>query len=326
MMWPDGKRAAFTIIDDTDDAEMPHIAEVYQHLISAGLRTTKTVWVYPPRDSHLFRGDCLVGNPDYLNFIRDLLERGFEIGLHDVGSGDFTREEIIAGLSIFKDLLGFSPEIHINHSYNKSSIYSGDRRFSFPIKSIVRTMYRGYSGFEGDNERSPHFWGDIHKKYIRWNRSFEIDRLNLLDFIKFPYYDSRFSKYCNAFFPASFCPNQDMFCRLLTSDNIDHLIQTGGAAIIYTHFGYYHERGSLDGRFIKVCELLKARSDQIWFAPLGKILHHMAQQTGIHQIGLLSRLRLELECLVTRIKYRYFVPLDDYHYKKSLGMRHRADN
>jgi len=326
MKWPNGKRAAFAIIDDTDDAELPEISEVYAHLIAAGLRTTKTVWVYPPRDLRYVRGDSLVGSADYTEFVRDLVQRGFEIGIHNVGSGGFTREETIEGIETFEKLLGFYPAIHVNHSYNKENIYSGDKRFGLPFRPVVRKLHSDYTGFEGDMPGSLYFWGDVHKKHIRWSRSLEVDRLNLLRLVNFPYKDRKFSDYCNAFFPSTFCPNQDIFARMVTEENIRKLIDEGGAAIIYTHFGYYHERGTLDEAFVKACDMLALHADDIWFAPVGEILDYLAQQNGIRQISLWARLRLEFECLVTRFKYRYIVPLDDFHYKKSIGMKHRADD
>lgn len=39
---------------------------------------------------------------DYYRFILDLRDTGFEIALHNVGSGAFYREEIINGIEVFK--------------------------------------------------------------------------------------------------------------------------------------------------------------------------------------------------------------------------------
>ena len=83
----------FSIVDDTDDATLENIKPVYDFLYSKGILITKTVWVYPPRDKPS-SGDSLQ-RPEYLEFIRDLHRKGFEIALHNVGSGDYTREEIL---------------------------------------------------------------------------------------------------------------------------------------------------------------------------------------------------------------------------------------
>ena len=325
LKWPDGKKAAFSIIDDTDDAELPWIGEIYDVLRASGLRTTKTVWVYPPRDPEFVRGDSLGGNEEYVEFIRGLIESGFEIGLHNVGSGGFTREETKEGIEEFKNLLGFYPRIHINHSYNKENIYSGDKRFGWPFRNLVRLMYSRYSGFEGDIPGSDYFWGDIHKDLIKWSRSLEMDRLNVLDVVPVPYSEPRFDEYANAFFPSTFCPNQDLFKRKVTHKNVEKLIDDRGLSIVYTHFGYYHERGVIDAGFVEACEILESYKQDIWFAPVGEILDYLQVQVGVQPITEWQRMRLEFECLLTRVKYRYFVKLDDFHYKKSLGYRHRAD-
>ncbi len=51
MEWPSGKKFAFTIIDDTDHGTVSNLKPVYDLLNELGIKTTKTVWVYPPRDS-----------------------------------------------------------------------------------------------------------------------------------------------------------------------------------------------------------------------------------------------------------------------------------
>lgn len=68
---------------------------------------------------------------NYLAFIKELQERGFEIALHNVGSGAFTRSEIISGIEIFKDKIGCYPQVHINHASNPNNIYWGSKRLSF---------------------------------------------------------------------------------------------------------------------------------------------------------------------------------------------------
>ena len=53
MTWPNGKRFAFTIIDDTDKSTVENIKPVYDYLYSHGLKTTKTVpgTAFPDRRS-----------------------------------------------------------------------------------------------------------------------------------------------------------------------------------------------------------------------------------------------------------------------------------
>ncbi len=323
MVWPNKRLAAIAIIDDTDDAVMPFIKEVYDVLIGAGIRSTKTVWVYPPRDPHLFRGDALTSSKEYLEFIRYLSDLGFEIGLHNVGSGGFQRQEIIDGLNLFRDFLGYYPETHVNHSYNKDNIYSGDRRFVFPLNYLLKILYPAYTGFEGHDKSSAYFWGDVHKKYIKWSRSFEIMGFDLSRKIRFPYREKRFSEFCNMFFPSVFASNQDIFCNIVSKKNLELLVRNGGCSIIYTHFGYFCERGGLDRRFIETVETMKEFRNDIWFTPVKDLLSHLCTEQEVEDIGYFSNMRLQLECLWTRIWYRYIRKLDDFHYKASIGQTHR---
>jgi hypothetical protein len=326
IRWPDGKRAAFSIVDDTDDATLPDIAAVYSYLIGAGFRTTKTVWVYPVRDTQFFHGDSIMSCPEYQSFVQHLASLGFEIGLHNVGSGDFSRQEIESGIEYFRITFGHYPRLHVNHSYNKDNIYGGDKRFSFPFDLVLRKMHRHYQGFEGEVPSSPHFWGDLHKKHIRYSRSYELDDFNLLRALPFPYTDAKYGQCCNAFYPSVFCSNQDLFARQVTENNIRRLIDEGGCSIVYTHLGYFCERGGVDARFIAAVQMLKQFESELWIAPVGEVLDHLTRSAGQPEIGRLTKLRVEAKSLWTRLKYRYLIGLDDYHYKKSIGSSHRAGN
>ena len=42
--FPEGRKFAFTILDDTDDATVENVRPVYDLLTELGFRTTKTVW------------------------------------------------------------------------------------------------------------------------------------------------------------------------------------------------------------------------------------------------------------------------------------------
>jgi hypothetical protein len=103
---PNSKRFAFTIFDDTDNSTVQNVKPVYDLLTDLGFQTTKSVWVYPPRGR--FTGSCLQ-DPGYLSWILKLQADGFEIGLHNVGDGAFTRREIHEGLEIYRSLLGHYP-------------------------------------------------------------------------------------------------------------------------------------------------------------------------------------------------------------------------
>ena len=66
MKWPLNKEFAFTIIDDTDNSTVENIKPIYEFLKSKNIKTTKTVWVYPSRNT--FTGQTIQDN-EYLEFL-----------------------------------------------------------------------------------------------------------------------------------------------------------------------------------------------------------------------------------------------------------------
>ena len=310
----------FSIVDDTDDATLENIKPVYDFLYEKGILITKTIWVYPPRDKPS-SGDCLQ-RPEYVEFIKDLHSKGFEIALHNVGSGDYTREEILEGLEEFKDKLGFYPKIHINHSYNKDSIYGGTKRFNWPFNKIVNGMYPQYAGeFQGEIEGSASFWGDVHKKMITYNRNHEFRNLNTLAVDpKTPYIDPKRSRFSNYWFSSSFAPNQLVFNHLVSRKNVDKLVSQGGTAIVFTHFGYFYKDGKLDQGFIEAIDYLTSQKDGNYM-PVSQLLDLRAEErrrkgkTPYPTISWFYKFRLELIHLLTRVYYRKFNKIDDYAFK-----------
>ena len=191
------------------------------------------------------------------------------------------------------------------------------------MDSFINFNRGGYGGFEGEIPTSAHYWGDLHKKHIKFSRSYEVAGLNLAALVRFPYTDAKYSGCCNKFFPSVFCSNQDLFSTAVTEASVKQLIAEGGCSIVYTHLGYYHERGGIDPGFVRALDVLKQHAGELWFAPVGEILEHMEREQGLHEIGRLEKLALEARSLWTRLKYRYITGLDDYHYKKSVGAQHR---
>ena len=72
---PDGKRFAFTILDDTDDGTLENLRPVYDRLRELGFRTTKTVWPMdcPEGSENYYAADTLQ-RPDYLAYVRSLID------------------------------------------------------------------------------------------------------------------------------------------------------------------------------------------------------------------------------------------------------------
>ena len=317
---PNNKKFIFTIIDDTDDAFSPNIDKVYDVLIDNGLKTTKTVWVFPVRDNERSKGDCLQ-NDNFKKFILKIKAKGFEIGLHNVGSGSYKREEIINGLKQYKEIIGEKPNIHVNHSYNPDNIYCGPKRFSFPFNIIVKYLYSSYNNFSGDIKNSKYFWGDLHKKTIKYSRNYEIDNINTYKRNKYmPYKDKIYDEFCNYWYSSTFAPNQWMFNHMVTKKSIDKLEREGGVCILYTHLGYYYKNGKVDQGFKEMISYIGKKETGL-FLPVSDVLDILNEQKEKIKIKkylpLVKKFQLEFNSLKTRIKYRYVKKIDDYHFKKS---------
>ncbi len=299
--WPHGKRFAFTIIDDTDNATVSNVKPVYDLLLQLGMITTKTVWVYPSRDQ--FTGETLQ-DAHYLAWILELKQQGFEIGMHNVGSGSFTREEILAGLELFREKLGQYPHMHINHSRNPDNLFWGYKRFGFPLRQLQQLM-KSRSYFEGEDPASKHFWGDAAKQHIRFIRNHVFNRLDLATVdTHSPYRVRSKEKYSNYWFSSSDGHTVDQFTALISKENVDRLAAQGGYSIVYTHFasGFVKE-GKVHEEFRKNLEYLAAQGG--WFVPAGTLLEFLRKQkTGDGPLSGFGQFRLDMAWLVERVQKR----------------------
>ncbi len=275
-VWPDGKKFAFTIIDDTDGATVDNVAPLYGLLSGLGLKTTKTVWCYPSRDR--FKGQCLE-DPEYLGFIKELQAKGFEIALHNVGSGSFNRNEILRGIGLFKDLLGSYPAMHINHSSNPDNIYGGSERFGSLLKNLIQTVYGAKRIVYGSHPESVHFWGDLCKQHVRYIRNRVFMGINTLGYDPLmPYREKKKDRYSNYWFSSSDGHTVDEFTNLLSKRNVDKLVERSGACIAYTHFSccFVDERGRIDSAFKDRLEYLASQDG--WFVPATQLLDYLKKQ------------------------------------------------
>ena len=306
MQWPDGKKFAFTIFDDPDNSTVATTKPVYDLLEDLGFRTTKAVWIYPCRGR--FQGQSLA-DPDYLAWVRDLKAAGFEIGLHNVGDGAFSREEILAGFERFRELTGAYPRIHANHAGNPDNIYWLKDRFSWPYRLVYelycRFKRRRTASSQGSQPGSAHFWGDLCKQHIDYIRNFTCNDINTLAFNPtMPYIDDRKSAYTNRWFSSSDGHTVEEFCNLLHPQALERLRDQGGACIVYTHLASGFVGG--DGR---VLPAVRQRLEQLatldgYFAPASAILDHLRsrQSPGLaHKVP--STTRWLTDRVVKKIKY-----------------------
>jgi len=284
MPFPQGRAFAFTIVDDTDNSTVQSVAPVYDLLERLGMRTTKTVWVYPSRDS--YTGGS-IADPAYREWVRGLHSRGFEIALHGVGSGRFSREEILRGLEIFRETFGDYPKIHVNHADNPDNLYWSPRdRLVWPFGaaylavSLLRQLARGRRrSYSGERPASAHFWGDAARQHVKYIRNLTFGGINTLACDPRMPYRLPALGYANYWFSSSDGHTVEEFSELLAPENVSRLEQERGACIAYTHFALGF---TVDGR---VHRLVERRLSELadrggWFVPAGELLDHLLQAHG----------------------------------------------
>jgi hypothetical protein len=305
--FPGGAAFAFSVFDDTDNGTVANAAPVYRLFAELGIRTTKSVWVYPPRGR--FKGECLL-DPHYRAWILDLKAQGFEIALHNVGDGAFTREEILEGLELFRAILGDYPRSHANHTANPDNIYWWQERFERPFNhlyALASRLHRGRRPHHGHDPASAHFWGDACKQHIRYIRNLTFNGIDTISYDPRMPYRVRRKAYANCWFSSSDGQTISEFTDLLAPSNVDALEARGGACIVYTHLaGFADQDGRVDPTFEQRVRYLASKKG--WFVPVSTLLDHLAgQHRGTDDPGYAYRLRLNLRWGADRIrkKLRY---------------------
>lgn len=309
IVWPNNKSFAFTVIDDTDAGTLENLKPVYDYLYEKGLRTTKTVWVYPSRD--FFKGDSLE-REEYKNFISDLNNKGFEIASHGPGSGSFSREEIITSFKVLEEMFGNHPSMHINHGRNPDGIYWGTKRFSFPIDKIYEFIRKYWRNVEvittGDDPQSEQFWGDYAKANIHYIRNRVFSGINTIKIDeKMPYMEKRKINCSNYWFSSSDGYNCDAFVRLLSRKNIEKLAKEGGCCIVYTHFAYdfIDKDGNLREDFKQAIDIVSSMDG--YFATATEILDILkSQKKSSDIVSGIYLLMLDLRWFFERIYRKLF--------------------
>ena len=270
IKWPNNKKFAFTIIDDTDGSTLQNTKPVYDFLISKGILTTKTVWVFPSRDD-TWTGSSLQ-NEEYLKYVKFLYKSGFEIAFHNAGSGGFKRDETLFALNFLKKEFGSYPILHINHGDNIENLYWGPNRFSGLIKLLYAQKKKNVRS-EGENPKSPYFWGDIAKKNIKYIRNRTFKQLNTLKCDRrLVYKEKGKTDFSNYWFSSSDGMRLSSFLELINKKSIDKLVKKHGCAIVYTHFSYdfVDENGVLNSDFKSVIDYLTTKDG--WFVPASTLL------------------------------------------------------
>ena len=307
--WPENKKFAFTIIDDTDNSTMENAPLIYDFLKYNGILTTKTVWTRNGDSSSVYNGvngDTLE-NDAYLKWVRGLKNSGFEICLHSSTWSCSDRSQIIYSFKIFEDFFNRS-SILIQHNDHKEceSIYWGGKRLIFPLNLIFELMAfvnpRGVKSsiYQGENKKSKFFWGDIARKKVDYIRNLTFDEINLFNVTKYVAHKRRNTKYVKKWFISSEAPACDSFINLLKKENIDKLEKENGVCIIYTHFGNnFVSEGELNPDFKETIEYLSSKDG--WFVPASDILLHLENKISTDKFSYLNELLLGLKWLSWKI-------------------------
>lgn len=305
-IWPDNKKFAFTIVDDTDSSTVSNVKPIYELLDDTGIKTTKTVWIYPPRDE--FTGGCLLED-DYRAFILWLRNKGFEIAFHGAGSGGFTSEETLSALELFSKIIGYYPKLHINHGNNPDGIYWGYKRFFLPLGMLYKFFFSNGVKYAGEDKASIYFWGDLCKQNIKYIRNRVFSDINTLQYDPYmPYVEKNKEIYSDFWFSSSDGFDLKTFCHLTKKENIDRLSDEGGCCIVYTHFGYgfVDEQGKISRQFKENIKYLACKDG--WFAPASEVLDYIQNQKGSsNYLSALNLYKMDAKWFSERIYRKLFM-------------------
>ncbi len=308
MQFPNGRRFAFSILDDTDDATFESVIPVYDRLREYGFRTTKTVWPLdcPEGSQEYFVAETLQ-RPEYLSYVQQLVADGFEVASHGATMEASDRERTLRGLEFLDRHFDTTLQLYANHGENRENLYWGAERFRTPlfrwlVRAIGRNPRSGY--YFGEVEGSEFFWGDVCRKRFRYVRNFTFASLDALSFNPEMPYAVPSTPYVQYWFSTSDAPTPEVFKRRVTRAAIDRLEAKGGICIISTHFGKrgYVSDGRLDSGIDEILRYIAAKPG--WFVPVSEILDYLKAKHPDRNIGRLALSRLELRFLLDQLLER----------------------
>jgi hypothetical protein len=279
MTFPNGKRFAFTIIDDTDVARVENVAPMYRLLEDLGFRTTKTVWpVKCPEGSPDFCTSQTLEDADYLAFVLDLQRRGFEVTWHGATMESSRRDRTVYALERFRDVFGHFPRVHVNHAYNRENLYWGADRVDVPLLKLLgaKILWRRQGAYLGHVEGSAYWWGDFCE-HVRYGRNLTFGDVNLAGINpSMPYHDPA-RPLVPMWFSASDAEGGPEFIELMRPEQQQRLEDEEGFCILATHLGKGYVQ---DGR---VHPLVRERLESLarrpgWFPTVSELLDWLRER------------------------------------------------
>ena len=278
--FPDGKRFAFTVVDDTDVATVENVRPIYRLLEEVGMRTTKTVWPVAYREGwSAFISSETLEDQEYRDFLVDLKRRGFELTWHAATMESSQRERTITALERFREVFGEYPRIHVSHANNRENLYWGAERIDDPVlRWIIGSIWGLKPGyFEGHLEGSPYWWGDLCARHMVYARNLTFSQINTAAVNpSIPYRDPA-RPLARWWFSSSDADDATAFAELLRPENQERLEHEGGVCIVATHFGKrFYDGERAHPLFEERIRMLARRPG--WFVPVGQLLDWLRDQ------------------------------------------------
>jgi len=299
--WPNNKKFAFTIFDDTDRSNLKDSKIIYEYLEELGFKTTRSVWMLKDDDNSEEKGVTCENNL-YLDWLLEIKNKGFEIGYHNATCNSSKRQSTKEALDKFIKVFGQKPNVMANHSENKENIYWGSQRLSGNRKIIynILTFLKKNKYYEGHKKSSPYFWGDFCKEYISYVRNFVFSDINTLKCCPYMPYKDLTKPYVNSWFASSEGNNVEMFTKCISNKNQDQLEIEGGACIMYTHFADgFCENGKLSEKFKVQMKRLSKKNG--WFVPVSSLLEFLKKQNTTQIINKNQISKLEWKWLFDKL-------------------------
>ena len=301
ILWPNNKRFAFTIFDDTDRANLNDNQLVYQFLDELNFKTTKSVWIKEGSKPNKGYG-ITCDDEKYLKWLLELKNKGFEIGYHNTTYNSSLREEIDESLKKFSKVFNQKPKVMANHSVNKENIYWGAHRLSGLRKTLynILTRFKKNKFYEGHDELSPYFWGDLCKTHITYVRNFVFSDINTLKNCPYMPYQDQAKPYVNYWFASSEGNNVKRFNKCISYENQDRLENEGGACIMYTHFADgFCQDGKLSEKFKSQMHRLSKKNG--WFVTASTLLDFLKAKNRTHILNARQKAALEWKWLFDKL-------------------------
>jgi hypothetical protein len=302
IVWPEGRRFAFTVFDDTDAATLENVRPVYRLLADLGFRTTKSCWALAGDSNRgLLRGETL-DDPAYRQWLVELESQGFEIGWHGATWHTCERDQTAAGLDRFAEVFGHDPAVAANHTGCKDAMYWGCYRLSGWRRAFynVLTRFRNRNISTGHIAGDVRFWGDLCRRRIRYFRNFVFQEINTLKACPFMPYHDPVRPWVHLWFASSDGHDIGAANRCLGEANQDRLESEGGLCILYSHFAKgFCVDGALNSRFEELMTRLAKKGG--WFVPVSTVLDHLLANGRERDITDLERRQLEWKWLREKI-------------------------